>query len=120
MVLRVFMTLKVVIGVRFDYPLGFPWGWELLQKTILVSRAARYWAFFLSPNPSSELGFLLKEKIPVCMCKRGLFSGGPKRIRTAVAAFAEQSLATRPSDQRFANIHKSLRMRIERQNRGLS
>ena len=37
-----------------------------------------------------------------------LVSGGPKRIRTAVAAFAEQSLATRPSDQRVANIHNLL------------
>ena len=34
--------------------------------------------------------------------------GGPKRIRTAVAAFAELSLATRPSDRLcgFANIRK--------------
>jgi hypothetical protein len=36
--------------------------------------------------------------------------GGPKRIRTAVAAFAELSLATRPSDQNFRRVALGLQI----------
>ena len=64
-----------------------------------------------------QASHFFEVKTPDCYLQSGIFSGGPKRIRTAVAAFAEQSLATRPSDQRFANIHKSLRKHIERVNR---
>jgi hypothetical protein len=38
---------------------------------------------------------------------RWFFCGGPERIRTAVGAFAELCLATRPQDQfEFAKIAK--------------
>ena len=49
-------------------------------------------------SDSSKLGrILLAQKTPSkCLGLSGV--GGPKRIRTAVAAFAELSLATRPSD----------------------
>ena len=50
-----------------------------------------------SPTQASLVGFFGHKKTPsVCLGLSGV--GGPKRIRTAVAAFAELSLATRPSD----------------------
>ena len=49
------------------------------------------------PTQASLVGFFGHKKTPsVCLGLSGV--GGPKRIRTAVAAFAELSLATRPSD----------------------
>ena len=55
---------------------------------------------FLRPSPPTQaslVGFFGHKKTPsVCLGLSGV--GGPKRIRTAVAAFAELSLATRPSD----------------------
>lgn len=55
---------------------------------------------FLRPLPltqASLVGFFGHKKTPSwCLGLSGV--GGPKRIRTAVAAFAELSLATRPSD----------------------
>ena len=55
---------------------------------------------FLRPSPPTQAslvaGFGHKKTPSVCLGLSGV--GGPKRIRTAVAAFAELSLATRPSD----------------------
>ena len=49
------------------------------------------------PTQASSVGFFGHKKTPsICLGLSG--AGGPKRIRTAVAAFAELSLATRPSD----------------------
>jgi hypothetical protein len=36
--------------------------------------------------------------------------GGPERIRTAVEAFAELCLATRPQDLLFTNLKQNLRL----------
>ena len=50
-----------------------------------------------SSTQASLVGFFGHKKTPSrCLGLSGV--GGPKRIRTAVAAFAELSLATRPSD----------------------
>ena len=43
-------------------------------------------------------------------CLGLLVDGGPKRIRTAVAAFAELSLATRPSDQSSRRLAPGLQI----------
>ena len=55
---------------------------------------------FLRPSPPTQAslvaGFGHKKTPSICLGLSGV--GGPKRIRTAVAAFAELSLATRPSD----------------------
>ena len=55
---------------------------------------------FLRPSPPTQAslvaGFGHKKTPSWCLGLSGV--GGPKRIRTAVAAFAELSLATRPSD----------------------
>ena len=55
---------------------------------------------FLRPSPPTQASlveFFGHKKTPsMCLGLSGV--GGPKRIRTAVAAFAELSLATRPSD----------------------
>ena len=50
----------------------------------------------------------IKKQNPVNSKLTGLFLfylGGPKRIRTAVAAFAELSLTARPSDRYTTKIH---------------
>ena len=50
-----------------------------------------------APTQACLVGTLGHKKTPSwCLGLSGV--GGPKRIRTAVAAFAELSLATRPSD----------------------
>jgi hypothetical protein len=44
---------------------------------------------------------LTRNKKPQCLLGFQGHLGGPERIRTAVAAFAELSLATRPQDLLF-------------------
>ena len=74
---------------------------------------------FLCTSPLTQASlaeiFGHKKTPSVCLGLSGV--GGPKRIRTAVAAFAELSLATRPSDpsvaisrRGFANIRKWVRL----------
>ena len=67
-------------------------------QKVQARREARL--LFLRPAPPTQAslaGFFGHKKTPsICLGLSGV--GGPKRIRTAVAAFAELSLATRPSD----------------------
>ena len=56
---------------------------------------------------ASLAGVFGHKKTPsICLGLSGV--GGPKRIRTAVAAFAELSLATRPSDPFQSGEHCGL------------
>ena len=107
------MTLKVVIAVRFD-SFDFSVGWSCSRKQSSYLALLDTEPFFFPQT--LKRACLLKKNPRLHVQTRIIF--WRSMDSNHMAPFTEQSLATRPSDQRFANIHKSLRMRIERQNRG--
>ena len=75
------------------------------KSQLLASLAAAFLCAHFPHQASLCVRFAHKKAPSICLRLFGSV-GGPKRIRTAVAAFAELSLATRPSDHSPCGVDK--------------